>query len=795
MDNKRQLIYLGAMLHDIGKLAFRSQKYTKGEGHELLGEKFIRENIGKIEVLKDDIEKILNESKHNKIPTYCRIADRIASQERETEESKITRRPLISILNSLSLDEEYKEKRGIFYFKPEIISKEKIFPQKDEFYSNTNSWKYDDNKSIKEHLKLYDEFKKEIEDLRFIKSFDTVINTLFYLLNKYTSRVCSAGHKSTLDISLFDHSRAIGGLVNCLTYALKEEDLEQYNANVPDNKFLFIKGDLTGIQKFIYSNISLNQAGGSKDISKKLRGRSFYVSLLNDFIANLFIEKLELTEANIFYAGGGHFIIIAPFNKKVENIISNLSKEVNLFLLDKIGTRLNLVIGQTICDNSLYTNTNEFISKVNFDLNNKKFKTHAGYLTEVLNKDNKIEKESFKDDLKIGEVLPYANYIIEVQAKDNTNFNNDKLLVASFEKFNKYYFMIKEKGSKEYDVIFSFFKERENKIISAKLIKINRNSFLEYAQKLSKDIKIPVSFGYKYFGNYATLDYKGYVIEFNKIAKLNVIDNNELDYPQLAVMRLDVDNLGSLFEFGLGDKASFSRIATLSRELDLFFSGYFNVLADKYKIYITYSGGDDAFIVGSWINVLHFAKELYEKFRKFTCNNPDITFSAGIFMCDEHYPVAKFAQKAAELEDLSKNYINTDGNKKNAVTVFDHTLNWENYCAMIDFAEKLFRYTNLSDEVKDKNKLNRSLVHRLLRVIKASLKSNGSVDVEKLYRNVAQLNYLFARHGFDAESIEKATDGIAKDIISVFLKVFSKKEIIKNYLIPTHYVVLKTRKI
>ena len=794
MDKKRQLIYLGALLHDIGKFAFRSQEYKYGEGHELLGEQFIRENIGKIEILKNDIEKIIQESRHHKTATYCRIADRIASQERDAEESKETRRPLISVLNSLSLDEEYKEKRGIYYFKPEIITKEKVFPIKDEFYSNTNSWKYDNNESIENHSKILEEFKNEIKNLRNIRSIDVAINTMFYLLKKYISRVSSAGYKSTPDISLFDHSRAIGGLVNCLTYNLKEEDLEKYNANIPNNKFLFIKGDLTGIQKFIYSNISMNQPGGSKDISKKLRGRSFYISLLTDFIANLFLEKLELTEANIFYSGGGHFNIIAPFNKKVENIISNLSKEVNLFLLDKIGTRLNLVIGQTICDNSLYINTSEFISKVNFDLNNKKFKAHQGYLNEVFNKKNKIEIESFKDDLKIGEVLPYANYIIEVKAKDNTNFKNDKLLVASFEKFNTYYFMLKEKGSKEYDVIYSFFKERKDKIISAKLIKINENNFLEYAQKLSSDIKIPVLFGYKYFGNYAPTDINGHVIEFNKIAKLNDInnDNKELDYPQLAVMRLDIDNLGILFELGLGDKVSFSRIATLSRELDLFFSGYFNVLAKKFKIYITYSGGDDAFIVGSWINVLHFAKELYEKFKLFTCNNSDITFSAGIFMCDEHYPVAKFAQKAAELEDLSKKYNN---NNKNAITVFDHTLNWDSYCAMIDFAENLFRYTNLSDEVKDKKLLNRSLVHRLLRVIKASLKSNGSIDVEKLYRNVAQLHYLFARHGFDNETIEKATDGIAKDIISVILKEFSKKDIIKDYLIPTHYVVLKTRKI
>ncbi|MBW6480335.1 MAG: hypothetical protein K0B37_12980, partial [Bacteroidales bacterium] len=272
-------------------------------------------------------------------------------------------------------------------------------------------------------------------------------------------------------------------------------------------------------------------------------------------------------------------------------------------------------------------------------------------------------------------------------------------------------------------------------------------------------------------------------------------DRERLSYPQMGILRLDVDNLGSIFGLGLGNLTSFSRIATLSREFNLFFSGFINELAAKYKLYVTYSGGDDAFLIGSWYNVLHFAKELHQDFKKFTCFNPDITFSAGIFICDSNYPIAKFAEKAAELEEQSKNFIDPEtGQMKNAVTVFDHTLPWDKYCAMIDFAEKLLSYTN-TEEARDKSKLARSLVHRILRLIKACLDSKGKVDTNKLYRNVAQLHYLFARHGFNEENIAKAQEGLAKDIISLILKNFSQPGLIKDYLIPTNYVVLKTRKI
>ncbi len=41
---------------------------------------------------------------------------------------------------------------------------------------------------------------------------------------------------------------------------------------------------------------------------------------------------------------------------------------------------------------------------------------------------------------------------------------------------------------------------------------------------------------------------------------------------KLSFARADVDNLGLIFRKGLGDEYSISRVATLSRSLDLFFS-------------------------------------------------------------------------------------------------------------------------------------------------------------------------------------------------------------------------------
>ena len=38
------------------------------------------------------------------------------------------------------------------------------------------------------------------------------------------------------------------------------------------------------------------------------------------------------------------------------------------------------------------------------------------------------------------------------------------------------------------------------------------------------------------------------------------------------------------------------------------------------NISIVYSGGDDVFVVGTWLDVLNFAFDLRECFKKYTCN-------------------------------------------------------------------------------------------------------------------------------------------------------------------------------
>ncbi|MCX7884663.1 MAG: hypothetical protein N2448_06500 [Caloramator sp.] len=100
--------------------------------------------------------------------------------------------------------------------------------------------------------------------------------------------------------------------------------VKEYKGQIEDELFCLIKGDISGIQSFLY-NINMDGA------VKNLRGRSFYLSYILEIIARYIVEKEGLTLSNILYCGGDHFYILAP-QKSLKNIDKYREKIENVFL-------------------------------------------------------------------------------------------------------------------------------------------------------------------------------------------------------------------------------------------------------------------------------------------------------------------------------------------------------------------------------------------------------------------------------------------------------------------------------
>jgi CRISPR-associated protein Csm1 len=240
--------------------------------------------------------------------------------------------------------------------------------------------------------------------------------------------------------------------------------------------------------------------------------------------------------------------------------------------------------------------------------------------------------------------------------------------------------------------------------------------------------------------------------------------------------------------------------------MQLFFSAYFDALASHNNIYVIYSGGDDAFVVGQWKEVIQFAQELHTAFTQFVCQNSNLHFSAGVFMGKPHYPVGRFFKDAGNLLDEAKN-----NSSKNQIDVFNHALSWDSFKSKIKFGTDIAELME-KGEGTDKQKLTVSFTYRLLQMVKSSfyerdtyskddgnLHRRASVNMALFARNSANLRYLFARNGYAQKDINDISQRVERELITGFLCDFNvrhKYDKIKNardYLVALNYALFTIR--
>src|SRR5690606_10670370 len=155
-------------------------------------------------------------------------------------------------------------------------------------------------------------------------------------------------------------------------------------------------------------------------------------------------------------------------------------------------------------------------------------------------------------------------------------------------------------------------------------------------------------------------------------------------FSRLGILRMDVDNLGDLFIRRVPEKQrNLATYATLSSQLDMFFSGYLNVIRKKenYRnhVNILYAGGDDVFAIGRWKEIVDFSLEIREAFRRFIGGRGDITLSAGISLVGGKFPISKAADLAGEAEAEAKKYMGNGKIHKDALTFLETTLSWDEF--------------------------------------------------------------------------------------------------------------------
>ncbi|WP_458404159.1 type III-A CRISPR-associated protein Cas10/Csm1 [Methanobrevibacter sp.] len=766
MDEYMNLKF-ASLFHDIGKFYQRAdnqgksshaydsrysklneEDYGRSGAHSKWSADFTKDYFGDI---VEDLVLYHHKPLKSGYPELCKIlkkADEHSSKERidSDEKNDVLLTPLTSIFSRIDLSGKQHED----YYVPlvELDFNNSLHPQKEKI---RNGWNL-----VPQYQQLWAKFEKEFKLLQ-NKDFESVLA----ILRKYTSTVPSATYYSESDISLYDHLKTTAAIANCRYIFSKDEKLLQTD---DQEVYRIINGDISGIQNFIYRVQTPEDA--QSGMSKRLRGRSLYLTLLCEAIASKIILDLNLDSTNILFCGGGRFTIIAPNTQKTEEIINKINLEVNKAFIDNFNAELFLNIVSVKASGDDLGNFDEILSKLTQLLSENKKHKFIGQLEDVFKVEseanydlcpvcgNKAEGKYCHDCMEhehLGSVVSNAKYMIKYVSKDKIpkSLFYPKLEIGYAFKRNKKD-VIKIVGDNP-DVRFTVYK-------------LNDTDFLDFRDEIISD---NVSFDFKVIANRIP-NIHGTPLYFNHLAEIAKGAN------KLGVLKMDVDNLGLIFSKGfrhLGEGAtSISRISSLSFYLDLFFSGLINQIVDRFSftaelpqdmecemktisfvneddevyksqtvyrpkdslpegegtstIHINYSGGDDLLVVGPYDDIIKFAEEFRCRFKKWTADNCDINISAGISIVSPKFPIGKAADMADEELEKSK------GCGRDKITVFGDTLMWDSNGHEKGFDE-IFEFARYMEDKNESKEVSRGFTHSLLNIWENNYSKKSNISNEE----------------------------------------------------------------
>lgn len=619
MDTIRSQIFIGALLHDIGKFYQRSDstfsdkynqlsEYSKrmagdlcpindsgrfGYQHVIWTNEFIegnREIFKRVPGLNQNLIENTNAddsfasfaSNHHKPKSLLQAIitmadwwsagiDRTDPKTLEVQElnssinwgkQRYKTIPLYSVFNKIN-NGNYQ---AAFSLNSLSLESDDIFPKE----IKTSADGVNQNK----YKQLWEKFIGEFNNLP-TDSFDGFAESLIYLLKKYTWCIPS----NTMDmanVSLFEHLKTTAAFADCLYQYYKDH---KENFTFTNNRLsltngvkpvLLLGGDISGIQKFIY-NISSRKAAVS------LKGRSFYVQLLIDSVIQRILTHPDInsTIGQVVYSSGGKFYMLLPNTEKVLNAITELRSAFEKELWDEQYGQIALNLDYVAFS---FDSTSKLIIFEGCEDDAKigdLWKALADKLT--ADKNHKFKSlltnnygKMFEPQNVYGTVCAVTG--IEGECVRIDENDNETLVLRSVEEQARL-----GKALKGMDYLLTY-KERDNSTYLSNRSKCNLGILQTYNYLFNKEELIKDDADFRSITsadvsrvkminklNFLDAQIKGQKVSYgfqfyggNQQAQFNGNDKTfeELaDNEYLGILRMDVDNLGAIFIKGLPDEA------------------------------------------------------------------------------------------------------------------------------------------------------------------------------------------------------------------------------------------------
>ena len=562
------------------------------------------------------------------------------------------------------------------------------------------------DESAEEYYKFFELFTDNlINDVNISSNKIYQFHRLYALLYEYMTTVPASTYEGNKTfVSLFDYLKLTGAIASCLY--LSDNKLSDKN-----NRFYMLEFDLSGIQKFIYK-ISESEKT-KKGVAKNLRGRSLFISMITNFITYRILKEFGLTQCNIIFNTGGGALILLPYRSDTLDKVDKLTDELTHLLYKNFNTDITFVSAiEELNQNELERFQSEKAIALKTKLEEAKFKKFANL---DLNEQFYFERAEGR---KLCEMCE-STYI-----EDGVRCKMCEAIECISDMYVK-----NDKFSLLYDFNGTFKNKLKNPILKLDnytIYQVENDEVLKCDEFYYIECINHIGYGNVRFNANLVPKRDGTCMNFSSIS--DELVPNDIGDKKLGILKMDVDNLGAVFAFGLKQyedetkenlikQRLISKFHTLSRLMELFFSVKLkkicenlsveiypqigNVSDNKDMFYINYAGGDDLLIIGPSYGIIQLAKRINDEFEKYV-NNDNITLSGGIYIQKEKAPIRFGIQKANDELNASKN---REG--KHGITILGVTMSFDDYGKVLQVAHDL-------KEKIDSGKIGRTCLYQIM---------------------------------------------------------------------------------
>ncbi|HHL34776.1 MAG TPA: type III-A CRISPR-associated protein Cas10/Csm1 [Desulfobulbaceae bacterium] len=602
-----------------------------------------------------------------------------------------------------------------FVYPLEAISSQSIFPVSRQKVSQKEAGEEYRNLFQVFRHKLGELYHRDADTSLWAQHFDSLYMTMTSMIP--AARVGDVVH----DVSLYDHSRATAALAAAL-YRYHKDTNTLDTAAIKENrtdKLLLVSGDFYGIQNFIFG-----RAGESRRFrSKLLRGRSFAVALFTELAADLLCERLRLPFLSVVLNAAGKFHLVAANTESARRAIDEVRQEINDWLFKITYGQSSMGIIATPASPDQFT-CPEFSNLWQRHLVNQEeakqqkidLALYGGAVPDFLDSFNNEVGVCPLCDIRPADPGTRGDRVFRDSEITTCRVCRDHVLLGTTSvKHSMFAICHQDSDLGGKGLLVPVFGRYQAMATDNDCHTLAQRGELKKLMELETDQTgalrcratvrlingyVPV---YTESDNQNDLLFEGDRLDTTKeelIAEikegapktLNHIALMARHYDEkgdpsgteaLGILKADVDQLGMLLGCGLPKKRyTFSRLATLSRQLNNFFTLYLPHLLRNTKefnqVYTVFAGGDDLFLIGPWNRMADLAGHLRQRFQEFVCGNPNITFSVGITLHKPHTPIDRLAEASEEALLAAKRA------GRNRVTMFAETVTWDTFTKLME---------------------------------------------------------------------------------------------------------------